>query len=60
MSIGRWSEDISCRVFHSQREAMSNVASEISGDVAELLMLCGLRVGVFISFRMLKCDSWSM
>ena len=44
--MGKWSEDISVVVTHSQRDAMSNVARDTSGDVAEVFMLYGVRVGV--------------
>ena len=42
----KWSEDMSVLVAHSQREAMSNVARDKSGDVAKVFMLYGVRVGV--------------
>jgi len=44
--MGKWSEDMSVVVAHSQRDAMSNVARDTSGDVAEVFMLYGVRVGV--------------
>ena len=44
--MGKWSEDMSVVVTHSQRDAMSNVVRDTSGDVAEVFMLYGVRVGV--------------
>ena len=44
--MGKWSEDMSVVVAHSHRDAMSNVARDTSGDVAEISKLYGVRVGV--------------
>ena len=47
MVMGRWSEDSSVLVAHSHLEAMSKVARDTSGEVGDVVILKGLRVGVF-------------
>ena len=58
--MGKWSEDMSVVVTHSQRDAMSNVARDTSGDVAEVFMLYGVRVGVSGLFSIVYEFSWSV
>ena len=42
MSMGKWSDDMSVKVTHSQRDPMSNVARDTSGYDGWVLMLYGV------------------
>ena len=53
ISIGMWSEDRSCSVCHEERSARLGEAKEMSGDVGEVLVLKGLRVGVWGLLRIM-------
>ena len=41
-----WSEDRLCSVCHEERRPKLGVAKDMSGDVGEVLVLKGMRVGV--------------
>ena len=43
---GKWSDDNSVGVTHSQRDPMPNVARNTSGDAGYVLIFYGQRVGV--------------
>ena len=46
MNMGKWSDDKSVDIAHSQRYPMSNVARDTSSDVGWVLVLHGVQVGV--------------